>query len=215
MFMAPLLTSMGMAASTAATVGTVASVVGAAMTVLGGVSQANAANAAAKYNAESARNAAQTNKNMLDAKATQEEAVSQAAATQKRKDLELRLSRAYAVAASQGGGAPPESLIRGLIDKGETAAWYDLYSGTEKAKTLRFQGESGLDTAIRQGDANVAHTKSAANATIMGSVVKGASMLSFAPGAPPGIDAGVTDYTGSYTRNGPFDARTFSGQIYD
>lgn len=215
MFLTPLLTSMGMSAATAATVGTVATYAGAGATVLGGISQASAANTAAKYNAKSAVNAAQTNKNMLDAKATQEEAISQIAATQKRKQLELQLSRAYAVAASQGGGPPPESLISGLIEKGETAAGYDLYSGTERAKTLRFQGESGLNTAISQGDLNVSQAKSAGRATILGSVVKGASMMAFAPGAPPGIDAGVADYTGSFTRDGPFDPKTFSGQIYD
>lgn len=185
MMIAPLLTSFGVEAATAATIGTVASYASSAMTVLGGAAQAGAQSAAAKYNAKSQQNAAQTNKNLADAKALQEEAIGQRAAKQKRADLELRLSRAYAVAAAQGGGAPDESLISGLVEKGETAAQYDLYSSTERAKTLRFQGEQGLTTAIAQGKNDIANAKAAGNATILGSVLKGASMLNFAPGDPP------------------------------
>ena len=175
---------------------------GAAMTVIGGLSQAQAQKAAAEYNARSMQNAAQTNKNLADAKALQEEAVGQVAAKQKRQDLQLRLSRAYAVAASQGGGAPDESLIGGLIDKGETAAQYDLYSSTERAKTLRFQGEQGLATATAQGKNDIANAKAAGNATILGSVFKGASMIDFAPSEIPGsyqaVGAPVVDRNGLY-----------------
>lgn len=198
----PMLTSMGASAATAATVGTIATYAGAAMTVIGGISQAQAQQDAAKYNAKSMQNAAQTNKNLADAKALQEEAVGQVAAKQKRQDLQLRLSRAYAVAASQGGGAPDESLISGLIDKGETAAQYDLYSSTERAKTLRFQGEQGLSTATAQGKNDIANAKAAGNATILGSVLKGASMIDFAPSDIPGsyqaIGAPVEDRSTLY-----------------
>lgn len=188
MMIAPMLTSFGVEAATAATVGTIASYAGAAMTVIGGISSAQAQQDAAKYNAKSQQNAAQTNKNLADAKALQEEAVGQIAAKQKRADLQLRLSRAYAVAASQGGGAPDESLIGGLIDKGETAAQYDLYSSTERAKTLRFQGEQGLATATVQGRNDIANAKAEGNATILGSVFKGASMMNFAPSEIPGVN---------------------------
>lgn len=173
-----------------------------AMTIIGGIAQAGAQNAAAKYNARSMQNAAQTNKNLADAKALQEEAIGQRAAKQKRADLELRLSRAYAVAAAQGGGAPDESLISGLVEKGETAAQYDLYSSTERAKTLRFQGEQGLATAIAQGKNDIANAKAAGNATILGSVLKGASMIDFAPSDIPGsyqaIGAPVEDRSTLY-----------------
>lgn len=186
-----------------------------AATVLGGISsaisQSNAASyntKVAKYNAQNQANAAQSNQNALEAKATQEEAVSQAAAAQKRNELQLKLSRAYAVAASQGGGAPQESLINGLINQGETAAGYELYSGTERAKSLRYQGEQGMTSALSQGALDVSNAKyresqakSSATMTLLGSAVKAGSMFSsFSPGPAPGAmkDEYYTDYKSLY-----------------
>lgn len=199
-FMAPLLVSMGASAATAATVTTVASYAGAAMTVLGGINSAQASNKAAAYNTSVAElnsqnsiNAAKTNQNILEAKAVQEEAAGQLAARQKEHDLTIKLSRAQAVAAAQGGGGLQENLVSGLVERGETAAGYDLYSSTEKAKTLRYQGASAVNDAEAQGGLNVgaakskqALTESAANSTIIGSLGKASSMMSFAPGPAPG-----------------------------
>lgn len=216
-FIAPILTAFGASAATVSTVGTVASVASAAMTVLGGISQANASKDAARYNADAAdyntkvsqynaknaANAAATNRNLAYAKANEQEAISQIAAKQKRKDLELKLSRAYAVAAAQGGGAPQENIVGGILDRGETAAQYDLYSGRTTANNLRFQGDTGYEDAVSQGAAGVrtaqiaqsqadyklAGAKSAYLPTVLGSVVKGASMLDLAPGPAPGVSA--------------------------
>lgn len=211
--MIPLFTAMGASAATAATIATVGTYAGAAMTVLGGISSANAQKDSADYNAratalnsQNAANAAQTNKNMLDAKATQEEAMAQSAAQEERHKLDALLSRAAAVAAAGGGGPPQESLISGLVERGEGNAQRQLYVGNEKGKTLRFQGESGVENAIAQGGLNNASAAAkkdqayrSADATIIGSIGKGASMMSFASGPAPGAGLSPRPYADAYS----------------
>lgn len=164
--------------------------ISAAMTVLGGMSQADSARDAARANAENARRIALANKQQTDYAAGQAEAASQHEAEAKRRKAELMLSRAQAVAAASGGGPLDATIAGGLIEEGEKDAGYSLYEGTERAKGLRYKGDVGVYEANAQGRAEIKAANKAARATMLGAFAKaGMSMASqFAPGPAPGAD---------------------------
>lgn len=185
-FIVPIMMAMGASATTATAVATVATYAGAAATIIGGMNQAEQMKSAARTNARNQEVAAQSNKSQLDAQAIQEEAVGQRASEQKRHETDLKLSRAYAVNASQGGGDLNDAMINQIVGRGEMAAGYETYTAQEKATGLRFRGDQGLAGVISQGQADISAADTKANATILGSAVKGASMASsFSPGPAP------------------------------
>jgi hypothetical protein len=188
-----------------------------AASIAASVMGAKAQNDAARANAKAGEEAALANQKQMDYAAGQELAAGQHEAVAKRKKADLMLSRARAVSAASGGGPLDETLMAGIVGAGETDAGYSTYASTERAKGLQYRGQAGLVEATNRGNAEVANARAQGNASILGSVAKGASSMfsSFAPGPAPGIDAGVSDYTGSFTANGPFNPKTFSGQIYD
>lgn len=193
--------AMGASAGTAATIASVATYAGAAATVLGGITQAQAAKdqaaygvKVAQYNATNAENAALTNKNLAEAQANEEEARAQIAANEKRRQYDLQLSRAVALNASQGGGDLPENIISGIVDRGETSAQYDLYTGHTRASNIMFQADNNLITTRNNNASSIALAQAKKNQadsafmpTVLGSLVKGAAMSQFLPGKPPGF----------------------------
>jgi hypothetical protein len=188
-----------------------------AVSIVSSVMGASAQNKAAEQNAKAGRDAALANQKQLDYQAGQELAAGQHEAAAKRHKADLMLSRARAVAAASGGGPLDETLMAGIVGQGELDAGYSTYSSTERAKGLQYRGQAGLVEATNRGNAEVANARNQGSASIMGSVMKGASSMfsAFSPGPAPGIDAGVSDYTGTFTSNGPFDPKTYSKQIYD
>lgn len=188
-----------------------------AVSIASSIMGANAQNKAAEANAKAGREAAAANQKQLDYAAGQELAAGQHEAAAKRHKADLMLSRARAVSAASGGGPLDESLMAGIVGQGETDAGYSTYASTERAKGLQYRGQAGLVEATNRGNAEVAYARSQGNASILGSVAKGASSMfsAFSPGPAPGIDAGVSDYTGTFTSNRPFDPKTYNKQIYD
>lgn len=167
-FMAPLITGSIVGTSTAAgaTMASVGATIGSALpfiqagsTLLGLVGssqQASAQEAVAK-----------ANQRQLNAQAKQEEAASQREATQRRRQSDLMMSRAIAVAAASGAGTSGiEGILEGIAGEGEQAAQYALYEGTERAKGLRYRGAVGRSEA-----------KASSRATLLGGFSQAGSAL--------------------------------------
>lgn len=174
-----------------------ASIAGTIMQVAGGMNQADQMRESARANAENARRAAEAEKVQLDYQAGQETAAGQHAAEAARRKSALMLSRAQAIAAASGGGPLNENLAAGLIAEGEKEAGHQFYTAGERAKSLTYRGDVGLTTAINKGQQGIYEADRAADATIMGSLAKGAmGMASLAPGPAPGLtsfgDRGVS-----------------------
>lgn len=157
-----------------------------AMSVLGGLSQADAMRDAAAANARNAAAAAAANKAAADYQAGQEQAAGQHAAEQSRRKAMLMLSRAQAVAAASGGGALDENLAAGLIEQGEKEAGYNMYTANERANSLKFKGDMGVYEANARGINEINSANDRADATIMSAFAKGAGSMAgmFAPSAP-------------------------------
>lgn len=161
--------------------------VGTGLSVLGGISQADAMRDAAAANARNAAATAAANKANADYMAGQEQAAGQHKAEAARRKAMLLLSRAQAVAAASGGGALDENLAAGLIEQGEKDAGYDMYVANTRAGDLRYKGDMGIYEANARGINEIRAANSRADATILGSLGSaGLSMAGkFAPSAPP------------------------------
>lgn len=173
-----------------------------AMTVMGGISQADAMRESAAANARNAAAAAAGNKAMADYQAGQEQAAGQHAAEQSRRKAMLMLSRAQAVAAASGGGSLDENLAAGLIEQGEKDAGYNMYTANERAGSLRYKGDMGVYEANARGINEINSANSQADATIMSAFTKGAGSMAgmFAPSggltqsSAPVADARISYY---------------------
>ncbi len=174
------------------TLGTALSVGSTIMQIAGGMSQADNIRSAAARNAENAAAAAAANKKQLEYQAGQEEAAGQHQAAAARRKADLMMSRARAVAAASGAGPIDESLMSGIIEAGETEAGFASYGSRERAAGLRYRGDVGAYEANAKGRQGIEEANALADATIMGSLSKGAfGLMSLAPGKPPGAAAGT------------------------
>lgn len=158
------------------------------LSMKGASDQADNMRRTAEANAENARRAALANKQQTDYAAGQAEAAGQHEAEAKRRKAELMLSRAQAIAAASGGGPLDETLMKGIIDEGETDAGYSLYEGSERGKGLRYKGDLGVYEANQQGRSEIKSANKQASATMAGAFAKaGMSAASmFSPGPAPG-----------------------------
>jgi len=174
-FMAPVMGMLGGASGIASTLGTVLSLAGA-------VSSARGMKAAARAEQQ-----------QLNIKAGQEEAVSQKRAALARDKANLMMSRAMAVGAASGAGTSGiEGIMSGLAERGDEAAQGEIYEGSERANTLRYQGEVG-----------VADAKQKASATLIGAfgnaALKGVGGIAgkYADGPAPTLDYGYSEGSGT------------------
>lgn len=160
-------------------------VVSTAMTVMGGMAQADAMREAAAANARNAAAAAAANKQIADYQAGQEAAAGQHAAEKARQKSMLMLSRAQALAAASGGGSLDENLAAGLIEAGEKEAGYSMYTANERANSLRYKGDMGVYEANARSINEINAANKRADATVLGSFGQaGMGMASrFAPSA--------------------------------
>ena len=175
-------------------------VASAAMTVLGGMNQADNMRSAAAANAENARRTAEANKIQTDYAAGQAEAAGQHKAEQDRHKAALMLSRAQAVAAASGGGSLDATLAAGILGEGEKQAGYTMYEANDRAAGLRYRGNVGAYEANTRGISEINQANKAADATVLGSFAKaGMSMAGrFAPDVAPGASSlREYDYLGS------------------
>ena len=137
----PLLTSIGVPAATAATIGTAVGYAGTAMTVLGGISDYQAAKAESKAATVQANYEAK----VAEQQAGQERAVSQRQALEEKKQAQLASSRVRAVAGSSDPTVA--NLITGIEATGDYNYLSALASGEEKARGL----ETGADLSRFEG----------------------------------------------------------------
>jgi hypothetical protein len=183
-----------------ATLSTLFTVGSTIMQVAGAASQGSEMKAAAKAN----QRRAAAEKAQLDYMAGQEQAAGQHKAVEARRKAALMLSRAQAVAAASGAGAVDESLMGGILEEGEREAGYRMYESGERANTLRYKGEVGLQDATYQRKV----AKQRASMTMMGAVAKaGLSLASLAPGAAP-TDS-MAGYKGEFS-NSAYDVGNYS-----
>ena len=183
------------------TLGTALQAGGTLLQVFGGMSQADNMRSTAARNAENMRIAAEANQKQLDYQAGQEEAAGQHQAEAARRKAALMLSRAQAVAAASGAGPLDESLIAGITGEGEREAGFASYGSRERAAGARYRGQVGAYDANAKGRQGIAEANAAADATLLSTFGRaGMSMLSLAPGKPPGggLDPLTEAYEGSW-----------------
>jgi hypothetical protein len=162
------------------------------MTVLGGMKQADNMRSAAAANAENARRSAEANKIQTDYAAGQAQAAGQHQAEKDRYKAMIMASRARALGAD-------DTLIAGILGRGETQAGYTMYEANERATGLRYRGDVGTYEANARGINEINQANKQADATVLGSFAKaGMSMAGrFAPSAAPGVQTiGDTTYYG-------------------
>ena len=169
-FMAPIAGMLGSAIGSTG-IGTVLSLGGSVISAISGIK------------------AAKAEQQQLNVKAGQEEAVSQKRAALARDKANLMMSRAMAVGAASGAGTSGiEGLMADLSGRGEEAAQGEIYQGSEKAGSLRYQGRVGVSQA-----------KSQAMSTLIGAAgkVAGSSLFDkFSPSAAPTMDYGYSEGDG-------------------
>lgn len=154
-----------------------------AMTIIGSVNQSAAQQAAgqtAYTNALLRNQQAQQQAQQMEVAAGQAQAASQRTAIQDNQRGKLMAGRAKAVMAASGAGVD-DNLVGGLMGQGTYNANMDLYNGDEKARGLNNQAKmtrwSG-DAGVWSGENTRNNADSAADATLIGGIAKGA--LSFA-----------------------------------
>lgn len=165
-----------------------------AVSTLGSLQQGQQQKAYANYQASQAE---------ADAKAEADAA--QIHADKIRKAARLQASEARAALAGSGvdvGEGTAVDINSSIYRNAEEDAWSAILGGKAKARTMNAQAE-GL--RISGDNAETASYMKAA-----GTALGGASKVSGWKMA-----AGAEEYNGTWTANGPFDARTYSKQIWD
>lgn len=175
---------------------------GTAVSVVGAVSQANAATQNAKaqerlaeVNAINARNIAKrnadlaTNQAMLNERAANkaanlniEGAAGQAnayqASAQRQAEIARRkgmimLSRAQAVSGASGGGPLDESLISGILNESELASNNALFEGQSRAETAMYSANINAYNVGQQGAMNTLYTQQQGAANLETTSIQG------------------------------------------
>jgi hypothetical protein len=199
-----------------------------AMTVAGGISQANAQRAAgdaAYQNALMRARAAQTQAQIVAqqdyANASSAAGAGQIQADQERQRAAVLAGRAKAVMAASGAGVDP-NLVASLVGQGNYNSDVALYNGNEKARNLRNHGDMALYNAdynansdLYSGETTQANDNAAAGSTIIGAAAKGLGTFASYYGAgfggggggvsPVSPDAAMAAYNSapaSFTRPG-------------
>lgn len=113
-----------------ATLAKAAAIGGTVLSTIGTISAANNQNAAADFQAR-----------QLEIQGKTENALAQREAQERRRQSDLRISRAKAVAAASGGGQD-YSLLGDLEEEGELNALNSLWEGQEAAKGRQVQAAS-------------------------------------------------------------------------
>lgn len=178
-----------------------------AVSVLGAVSAKNASDKqakAAKEAGEEQQQYANFQATQLRAKANDTQASAQRQAIDQRKQAQLAISRATALAAASGGGAADPTvtnILGNLAGEGEYNALSTLYEGDTEAQGYRDQADETEQSGIF--DAGAANQRasalsSAGTMTAIGSVAQGAgSFFSKYGGFSGGSTVPVTDTVNS------------------
>ncbi len=183
--------------ATAAAIGTIsaiASVAGTATTIVGSVMQARAQ----KQAGAAAQAAANYEASQLDMSAKEEVAAGQRESIETRRQKDLLLSRARAVAAAGTGSASDVSTVDALADierEGTYRSSLAMYGGIQRAKGTRAQAEA----TRRSGQAAATGALMAARGTIIGGIGSAFNQassffLNYGGGQPGGAGGGVPFY---------------------
>lgn len=123
---------------------------GTAMSTFGAIREGQAANAAAKFEAQ-----------QLEQRAKEQEAAGQLSALEERRKSNILQSRALAVAGASGGGALDPNvlnIVSGLAGEGEQAFQSELFNARSRAGTLeaqaagrRFEGKQAKTAGLIKG----------------------------------------------------------------
>lgn len=125
----------------------VASVAGTVMNTAGNLAAAEDTKNIANINTATSKNIAEYNAAINNQAAGQEEAAAQIRAKEAKRQARLQQSRVLALAAASGGGAMDTdvmNIIAGFEEEGDLAARTELYQGSENARRLKTEGESGI-----------------------------------------------------------------------
>lgn len=205
MLAVPLLTSMGVSAATAATIGTVASVAGTIFSGLQAFTGMQTANAQAKAEAQQGL----YQQKVADQNAGQERAASQRVALDERRKATIASSRAKALGAAGGGGSDPTvvNLVGDINTQGEYNALTALYTGEDRARSY----EQGGDLAAYQGQIDSAATRAKGTAGFVGSIAS--TLTSAGKTLMDKYSPGPSPTTKTYQT--PFGQRDFSNYGYN
>ena len=113
----------------------------------------------------SARDAGRYNATMLERRATEERAVAQRTAAERRRETDRVIGRQIALAAASGAGFGPSviDLVGDTAARGEYQAQGEMYTGESRARNLetraglaRYQGDAAFSGSILEGVGTVA-----------------------------------------------------------
>lgn len=167
-----------------------AGLAGTAMSTFGAIRQGQAANAAAKFEAQ-----------QLEQRAKEQEAAGQAAALEERRRSQILQSRALAVAGASGGGALDPgvlNIISGLEGEGEQAFQSELFNARSRAGTLEAQAAGRRFEGKQAKSASLVNAVSTALSGVSDAAMAGAN---FFGGPRPDGGSDFDDFTRARNRN--------------